>query len=89
MEEACSVKDKGTAGEGDVPEAARADVGQNGEENEARKQRPAVRRPVDEAGERGNGGGDEDQKEKGMVEPAERLGVHEARLYCYSQGEIR
>ena len=72
-----------------MPEGARADVGQNGEENEARKQRPSVRCPVDEADERSNSGGDEDQKEKGVMEPAERFRVHEARLHRYSQGEIR
>ena len=72
-----------------MPEAARADVGQNCEENETRKQRPSVGCPVDEADERSNGSGDEDQKDKGVVEPAERFRVHEARLHRYSRGEVR
>ena len=76
MDQAYNVEDQGAAGQRGVPYRARADVGQNGEEGE-------------KADECGPGSEDEDRKEKGVVEPAERLGVHGADLDEQAQHEVQ
>ena len=68
---------------------ARANVGQNGEEDENREECPAVGRPPEKAGERGCGGGDKDREEQGVVEPAERLRVHDAELNEQTEGKVQ
>ena len=67
---------------------ARTEVRQNGKEGEYREECPAVRRSCQEPGERGHGCGDEDSKEEGVVEPAERLRVHNTELDEQTQREI-
>ena len=89
MDQAYNVEDQGAAGQRGVPYRARADVGQNGEEGENREERPAVGSHRKKADERGPGGGDEDRKEEGVVEPAEPLGVHDADLDEQAQREVQ
>jgi hypothetical protein len=87
--QAQSVEEKGGARERRVPPRSRPDVRQNGEENQRRQERPPVRRPLREAHRHGDDRRNEDGKEQGMVQPAERLGVHEADLHEQTQHEVR
>ncbi len=89
VEETHSVEGQGGAGEGGVAGCASPDVGQNDEEGEDRDERPAEGRPREETGERGGSGGDEDREEEGVVEPAERLRIHDAELDEQAQREVQ
>jgi hypothetical protein len=60
-----------------------------GEEDQDGQQGPAVGRALQESDAYRNGGGGEDREEQGVVEPAERFRVDDAKLHEYAEREVR
>ena len=62
--------------------------GSDGEEQEDRQQNPAVGRSLQESDADGEGGGGEGREKQGVVEPAEGLRIHDAKLDQYAKREV-
>jgi hypothetical protein len=62
---------------------------QSDEENQDRQQGPAVRRALQESDAGSDGGGGEYREKQGMVEPAKRFRIDDAKLHEYAEREVR
>ncbi len=89
LKEAGGVEEESSAGEGSVSGGTSPYIWQHDEEGEDREEEPTTGCPREESGERGSRGGDKDYEEKGVVKPAERLRVHDAKLDEQAQYEVQ
>src|SRR5215218_3411746 len=83
------VEDHGPAGERGVSRRSGPNAWQHGEESEDRQQDPAVGRVLQESDTDGDGCGGEDREKQGVVEPAKRSRVDDAKLHEYAESEVR
>jgi hypothetical protein len=72
-----------------MSDGARADIWQEGEEEENREERPTERGPRGETNGHSHGSGGKNRKEEGVVKPAERFRVYDAELYEQAQREVQ
>src|SRR5829696_1718452 len=79
--ESRGVEDHGPAGERGVPRCSGLDAREHGEEGEDGQQGPAVGSALQESDADRDSRGDEDREEQGVVEPAERFRIDDAKLY--------
>src|SRR5215210_6814456 len=83
------VEDHGPAGERGVPRRSGPDSRQQGEESQDRQQGPAVGCALQKSDADRDGSRSEDREKEGVVEPAERFRIHDAKLYEHAERKVR